>query len=99
FCDMLLEEEPPVNTWGKQFYVSKLLGKQEYAVRVVAHEDNTKVYENGILVKTLVAGDFFENNHEKDNALITSTKPVLVAEYAQSSNADSVKVGDPFMLF
>jgi hypothetical protein len=98
FCDMLLEEVPPLNTWGKQFFVSKLLGKGEFAVRVVANEDNTKVFENEKLVATLAAGNFYENNHEKDNVLITSDKPVLVGQFAQSAEADSVKVGDPFLM-
>ena len=100
FCDQLLEEEPPIPSWGRQFYVGRFEGKTEYVVRVISSEPGTQVFVNNQLVGRLAnAGEFYEDNHMKDNALITTNKPVLVAEYAQSSDADSVKIGDPFMLF
>ncbi len=100
YCDQLLEMEPPVPSWGRQFYVGRLEGKTEYVVRVVANEPNTEIFMNNKLVSTLAKpGEFYENNHVRENSLITTTKPVVVAQYAQSSEADSVKIGDPFMLF
>ena len=100
FCDQLLEMEPPIPSWGRQFYVGRFEGKTEYVVRVISSEPNTQVFMNNQLVAKLInAGDFYENNHLVANSLITTSKPALVAEYAQSSEADSVKVGDPFMLF
>ncbi|MEI8134086.1 MAG: IgGFc-binding protein [bacterium] len=100
FCDQLLEEEPPIPSWGRQFYVAKFESKTQYVVRVIASEPGTSVFINNILVSKINnAGEFYEDNHLSENALITTNKPVLVAEYAQSSNADSIKVGDPFMLF
>jgi hypothetical protein len=98
FCDQLLEEEPPSNTWGKQFLVSKMLGKDWYVVRVVANEDDTKIFFDQKFIKTLAAGEFYEAQHLYDNVLITSDKPVLVGQYATSANADTVKIGDPFMM-
>ncbi len=98
FCDQLLEMEPPVPSWGRQFFIGRFLDKEQYVMRVVANEDNTQVFVNNRLVAKLRAGDFYEDNHMVENALVTSSKPVLVAEYAQSSDADSIKVGDPFML-
>jgi hypothetical protein len=101
YCDQLLEMEPPVPSWGRQFLLGRLEGKQEYVVRVVSNEPNTLVFMDNHLVKTLVSpGEFYENNHVKDNSLITTNKPVIVAQYAQGSEADSVaRVGDPFMMF
>ena len=98
FCDQLLEMEPPIPSWGRQFYVGRFEGKTQYVIRVIASQDNTEVFVNNAHVATLRAGQFYENNHEVENTFVTSSKPVLVAEYAQSSNADSVKIGDPFML-
>ncbi len=98
FCDQLVEEEAPINTWGKQFFVSKMLGKDFYVVRVVANEDDTKIFFNEKYVKTLAAGEFYEDKHVGDNVLVTSDKPVLVGQFATSSDADSVKVGDPFLM-
>jgi hypothetical protein len=98
FCDMLLEEVPPINSWGKQFFVSKMLGKGWYVVRVVAHENDTKIFFNEKFIKTLAAGEFYEAQHVKDNLMIVSDKPILVGQYATGSEADSVKVGDPFLM-
>jgi hypothetical protein len=98
FCDQLLEMEPPIPSWGRQFYVGRLQDKTEYALRIVASENNTQVFVNNARVANLLAGEFYENNHAVDNAFITATKPVLVAEYAQGSTADSIQVGDPFMM-
>ncbi|MDP4220059.1 MAG: outer membrane beta-barrel protein [Bacteroidota bacterium] len=100
FCDQLLEEEPPIPSWGRQFYVGRFESKSEYVVRVISSEPGTQVFVNNqVVAKLKNAGEFYENNHLVENSLITTNKPVLVAEYAQSSDADSVKVGDPFMLF
>ena len=98
FCDQLLEEEAPIATWGKQFFVSKLLGKDWYVVRIIANEEDTKIFINGKFIKSLAAGEYFEAQHLKDNVMITSDKPVLIGQYATSSDADSVKVGDPFLM-
>lgn len=100
FCDHLLEMEPPMPSWGRQFFVGRFESKSEYAIRVMASEPNTQVFINNNLVAKLAkAGEVYEDNHMRDNALITTSKPVLVAQYAQSSDADSIKVGDPFLLF
>lgn len=100
FCDQLLEMQPPMPSWGRQFFVGRFEGKSEYAFRVIASEPNTHVFVNNNLVAKIPnPGEFYEDNHAKENALITTNKPVLVAQYAQSSTADSLQVGDPFMLF
>jgi hypothetical protein len=100
YCDQLLEMEPPVPSWGRQFFVGRMEGKSQYVIRVVASEPNTQVFVDNKLVKKLdKAGDYYEDNHVGENILITTSKPVLVAQYAQGSEADSVRIGDPFMLF
>lgn len=98
FCDQLLEEEAPINTWGRQFFVGKLQGKDWYVTRVVASENDTKIFENEKYIKSLNAGEFLEAQHEQNNTLLTSDKPILVGEYATSADADSVKIGDPFLM-
>ncbi len=98
YCDQLLEEEAPINTWGKQFLVGKLLGKDWYVIRVVATEDDTKIFFDGKFIKSLAAGEFYEAQKLRDNLKIKSDKPVLVGQYATSSDADTVKIGDPFLM-
>ncbi|MEP7235952.1 MAG: IgGFc-binding protein, partial [Ignavibacteriota bacterium] len=98
FCDQLLEEVPPLNTWGKQFLVGKLNGKDWFTIRVVANEDSTRVFVNGSFVKILGPGEFYEADELRENVLVSSDKPILVGEIATSSDADSVKIGDPFLM-
>ncbi len=98
FCNQLLEMEPPVPSWGRQFYVGRFEGKGQYAMRVIASEDNTEVFVNNKRVAKLAAGGFYENNHLTDNSFVTASAPVLIAEYSQGSTADSIQVGDPMMM-
>lgn len=98
FCDQLLEMSPPIPSWGRQFYVGKIESKERYAMRVVASEDSTQVFMNNRLVARMNAGDFYENSELVDNTFVTSSKPILVAQYATSFDADVNKVGDPFMI-
>ncbi|HEY3876439.1 MAG TPA: IgGFc-binding protein, partial [Candidatus Kapabacteria bacterium] len=98
FCNQLIEMEPPIPSWGRQFYVGRFEDKAQYAMRVIPSEDNTEVFVDNKLVGKLSAGGYYENNHMVNNSFVTSSKPVLVTEYAQGSDADSIKVGDPCMM-
>lgn len=98
FCDMLLEEEPPTNDWGKEFIVTKFEGKDFSIARVVAREDSTEVFVNGQHAASLKKAGFYEIDTLRHDAVIRTSKPALVAQYSTGSNADSIKVGDPFML-
>jgi len=95
-CNHLVEQLPPVNSWGKHFYLGRLKGRSFYTYRVLAHEANTKVFENSKLIATLKAGQFIEKNSNQD-LQVTADKPVLVSQYSQGyENGD--QIGDPMML-
>ncbi len=95
-CNHLVEQVPPISTWGKHFYVGKLKGRSEYRYRVMADQNNTKIYENSKLISQLNAGEFIERA-SKSNVLLTSNKQVLVSQYSLGyNNGDSL--GDPMMI-
>ncbi len=95
-CNHLVEQMPPLNSWGKHFYLGKLKSRSFYTYRVLANEDETKVFEDSKLIKVLNAGEFYEKNSNK-NIQITAGKPILLAQYSQGfRNGDSI--GDPMML-
>lgn len=95
-CNHIVEQLPPISSWGKHFYVGKLQGRSTYTYRVLAHSDDTRIFENSKLIATLKAGDFVEKNTNEDLQL-TADKPVLVAQYSQGyENGDAI--GDPMML-
>ncbi|MFA6571763.1 MAG: IgGFc-binding protein, partial [Bacteroidota bacterium] len=96
-CNHLTEQVPPVNSWGKHFYIGILKSRSKYSYRILANENKTRVFEDSKLVKTLNSGQFYENISSK-NIQITADKPVLVAQFSQGfQNGDSI--GDPMMLF
>lgn len=95
-CNVLVEQIPPLNTWGKHFYVGALKSRSFYSYRVLASQDSTKVFEDTALVKILNRGEFIQRESRK-NIQITADKPVLVAQYSQGSgNGDNI--GDPMMI-
>ncbi len=98
FCDMLLESEPPANDWGKAFVLTKFEGKDYSVARVIANADSTQVSINGANAKTINRGEFYEVDTLYHDAIITTSRPALVAQYCTSSDADTIKIGDPFML-
>ncbi|HYF03338.1 MAG TPA: IgGFc-binding protein, partial [Patescibacteria group bacterium] len=96
-CNHLIEQLPPVSSWGKHFYVGQFKDRSRYTLRVVASEPKTKIFEDTRLVAVLNAGEFYENTNARTHMQITADNPVLVAQYSQGfRNGDSV--GDPMML-
>ncbi len=96
-CNHLVEQIPPIGSWGKHFYVGTLERRSRSTLRVLASEPNTKVFLNSELATVLNAGEFYENPNLSRNTQITADKPVLVAQYAQGfKNGDSI--GDPMMI-
>lgn len=94
-CDHLVEQLPPVSTWGTSFVTFPLATRTGGdTFRVLASEDNTTVSINGSVVATLDRGEFHEtiltvpSNINADNA-------VLVAQYSNGTSFDNV-VSDPF---
>jgi hypothetical protein len=95
-CNHLVEQMPPIHSWGKHFYIGMFNQRSNYTYRVLANENNTKVFEDSKLVKILKGGEFYENTLSQSIQL-TADRPVLVAQYSQGyRNGDSI--GDPMML-
>jgi hypothetical protein len=95
---MLLEMEAPSNDWGKSYILTKFARKDYYVIRVIARDDSTVVSINGEKMAWLMRGEYREFDTLRFDAMITASKPILVAQYCTSTTADSVYVGDPFIL-
>jgi hypothetical protein len=95
YCDYLVEQMPPLTAWGKSFVTVPLAARSKGdTFRILANEDNTAVTINGAVVATLNKGQFHEQIIEV-SSVITSSAPVLVAQYANGSQYDEA-LGDPF---
>lgn len=96
-CNHLVEQVPPLTSWGKHFYLGMLKERTKYNYRVLASSVDTKVFEDSRLVAMLRPGEFYEGSNISRHIQLTADKPVLVAQFAQGfKNGDSV--GDPMMI-
>jgi len=95
-CNHLVEQLPPLSSWGRNYYLGELKSRSKSTYRVLADQDGTRVFEDAQFVIELKAGQYYEKMHSKP-VQITSNKPVLVAQYSQG-NKNGDAIGDPMML-
>ena len=97
YCDHLVEQIPPLNTWGRQFLAAPLATRlQGDYFRVLASRADTEVRINGELVASLQEGHYHEMFLEEASTIVTS-EPALVTQFATGTTRDGV-VADPFMM-
>ena len=97
YCDHLVEQLTPTSTWGESFATMPLATRTGGdTFRFLASTDGTQVSVNGSVAATLNRGQFFEQIIGGPSH-ITSTKPILVAQYSNGTTFDGV-TADPFMM-
>lgn len=96
-CDHLVEQMPPLTTWGRSFLTVPLATRLQGDVfRFLAQRNGTAVSVNGAIVANLNAGQYFETILGSSSYnRITSNEPILVGQYSRSSQVDNV-TSDPF---
>ena len=108
--DCLMEQLPPIQSWGRNAFVvpfyqpisiDKSVSANSDIFRVLASNDSTDISINGVFIKTLNKGEFYEG--KINSALsISASKPILTAQYKKTSNfnssATSASDSDPLML-
>ncbi|XP_078603665.1 IgGFc-binding protein-like [Branchiostoma floridae x Branchiostoma japonicum] len=104
-CDHLVEQIPPVDTWGERFVTVPFAGRAGGDVfRIVAARDYTTVRVTGhsSLTRVLDMGDVWEldvpNVPSNVYQVITSSKPIMVLQYSKGFESDYT-TGDPFMMY
>ena len=97
FCDYLVEQLPPTNSWGRSFVTLPLATRNNGdTFQILVAIDNTEIKINGIVVATLNRGQF-HNQIIDGGATITANNPILVAQYSNSTSFDGI-TSDPFMM-
>jgi hypothetical protein len=98
-CDHIVEMMWPYYSWGKNFVTVPLAGRDNSGdtFRMVAAEDGTDISVNGTVVSTINTGDYYETNLSGNNSFTTS-KAVLLAQYAKGMMCSGNTTGDPFMM-
>lgn len=103
--DHLFQQIYPTFSWGKEYIHIPLAGRTSgEMVKVLAAENNTKVFVNGQERATLNAGRFTTLSFGRDElANITADKPVAVTVFAKSYRCNiqvgqGASDGDPTMI-
>ena len=106
-CDLMVEQVPPVATWGKSFLIAPLTGSRDSSsvIRVVSSRENTAISltcssDDSKTFQIQPAGGFEEFSiSNSQHCGLESNKPVLVAQFSVGSNAEVTNtLGDPFLL-
>lgn len=105
--DCLVEQMNPIRTWGKSAFIVPFIQASDEIdagndiMRVIAGFDSTEVIIDGVLRRTINAGQFYEEGVTGAKEVATS-RPAMVAQYKKSSGAasqfDFTRNGDPFMM-
>ncbi|MBL7721487.1 MAG: PKD domain-containing protein [Chitinophagaceae bacterium] len=103
--DPLFQQLYPVATWGKNY---GFIPFGDYTngnpYRIMASEDNTSVFINGVLTATLNTGQIYPATYSltpvtiTQPTSITSDKPICVIQYAQTRDCSGTNNGDPDMV-
>jgi len=97
FCDYLVEQLPPTNSWGRSFITLPLVTRKKGdTFQILSAKDNTNIKINGNTVATLNQGQL-HNQIIDGGATITANNPILVAQYSNSTKFDNI-TSDPFMM-
>jgi hypothetical protein len=95
FCDHVIQQQFSTNNFDTNFLVATtpFAGADNDLIRVIASEDNTEVFINGVSQGTINAGEFLEVD-KVGNSRITSDKPVMVGQFMRGQSGTR-SVGDP----
>ena len=107
-CDMLIEQIPPVDTWGTTVVIIPLKTRSGDLVKVFAADNSTTVnitqtdFNTGKVTNdpsfTLDSGEYREIVIS-DYILIQSNRPIGVFQFSRSWQSEGVRVSDPFMIY
>jgi len=102
-ADPLAQQLYPTESWGKTYGVVPFIDRKYY-YRMIAAENDTKVFIDGVEVATLAAGEIYDapSRPLTKPFLITANRPVSVAQFAYSQSVLSATsnpvLGDPDMV-
>ena len=107
-CDILIEQVPPIDTWGTEVVTIPLITRSADTIKVFASQASTTVsiirtdISSGVVTSdpsfTLNRNQFREVDIG-DYALIQSNNPIGVFQFSRSFETDNVIISDPFMLW
>lgn len=96
-ANMLIEQSAPINTLGTAFLITPAPNMEKELFKVLATQNNTNVYVNGVLAAVLNKGASYEE-YFSIPTLIKTNKPVVTAYFGVSFCTISQVNGGVFMI-
>ena len=100
-CDHIVEQIPPTAVWGKVFYISPLLTRRSYTIKILAAYNHTNVSlhcNDTFQFINIGEGEAIVRNFMlQQYCAIHSTKSILVAQFSHGQFDDDAN-GDPMMM-
>jgi len=100
-CDHLWQQFVPTTTLASRYLAAPIATREASLYRVIASEDQTRVFLNGEYVALLDAGDKFERT-VSDAVEIVGSNPIVAVQYTLGGQFDQDirqnSLADPFML-
>ncbi|WP_299632307.1 IgGFc-binding protein [uncultured Roseobacter sp.] len=95
FCDHLIQQQFGTENFDTEFLLveTPFAGSNQDLVRVIAAEDSTEVFLDGVSQGTIDSGEVLQID-SVGNAKVTSDKPVSVGQFMRGQSG-SRTVGDP----
>ncbi len=100
-CDVLTEQMPPLNAWGKHFVIVPLLERErDSRISILPSANNTivTIKQNGKSQSIQFGlGQFIELEIGTNDIAISASSPISVTQYAIGNSCS--KSGDPMMIW
>ena len=98
--DLLIEQVPPVTSWGRVFYTMPLATRTSYTIKILASLNLTEItiYCDNLEESHAVnEGQYFNKTlSSQEHCVVYSTKPILVVQFSHGVDEDGN--GDPMMM-
>jgi len=106
--DTLIEQVPPVTSWGRVFYTMPLATRRSYTIKILASHNSTEInihcnnLEESHIIneesRIIDEGQYYTKSFSHDYCAIKSTKPVLVVQLSHGGYEEGDYIGDPMMI-
>ena len=98
--DTIIEQIPPVTSWGRVFYTMPFVNRKNYEIRILASQNMTKVdlYCNNFYEFSSINEGQYYSKISQEYCVIRSDKPVLVAQFSRGGYDERDYFGDPMMM-
>ena len=97
--DHVFEQAMPVQSWGKQFVVTKSLERSYDVVKIISASDDNEIYKNGESIATINTGESYSFDLTGNNNSCFIETSGRAAVYLYNRSRDGNSIGDPSVVW